>query len=294
MRSLRNWIGRALGALTVISSLAVFQVSPVGAVGTLTVVDAPLEASPQPPIAPRRVSRPRPAGVPHINAWSDYEEVEVVGVDDDGSNTAGSYVMRTGHEFRFIATGQIVRDYDTDLYEDAEYQDYDGLPSPSDDVTCPTGVHVRDIGAKLNDTVLDGNAYPDWGSYTGTHIYTKTGFPGTGAVLTTTFHQCDTPLGTVSSNNLAVAIHAPVCLVLSRIDSTPQYVHHPSLAFCEDAGSTDCELYVNYAGVGAYINVANALCLGEGGGWQGHCELQVKAFGVPYWVKRQDVWCQEN
>ena len=84
---------------------------------------------------------------------------------------------------------------------DADYYWADDLP----DITRGDSAGGVDIGLAINDTTIDNNRSPDWGSYTDSHVY-ETTMAGTGATLTAQFHD---PEYSNNSGSLTLEIWGP-------------------------------------------------------------------------------------
>jgi hypothetical protein len=84
---------------------------------------------------------------------------------------------------------------------DADYYWADDLP----DITRGDSAGGVDLGLAINDTTIDNNRSPDWGSYTDSHVY-ETTMAGTGATLTAQFHD---PEYSNNSGSLSLEIWGP-------------------------------------------------------------------------------------
>ncbi len=135
-----------------------------------TTIDAPMfDAAP-----------PIDAGPDAMPMWV---QIDMVVVPCVGTEVMSSVMLAAGTTYRLRAAGTCIANDQAaggDVGGDAEYiwNDFSVTDTSS-------GV---DMGIGVNDTTVDGNRSPRWGSYTNTHAYTAM-FMGLGARVLVKYHD---------------------------------------------------------------------------------------------------------
>ena len=133
-----------------------------------------------------------------------YVLVETLSVPPDGSVVQSQATLATGVVYKLQASGS------DGGGGDAEY-DFGGNNN------CTPYEPPTDLGIGVDDVTVDGEKTPNWGPYSGDHVYTVD-FTGKGARIAVNYHDC---IYTDNQGGLVVKVFAPRSTVVALEAENP-------------------------------------------------------------------------
>ncbi len=124
-----------------------------------------------------------PPGSPDASPPLSYQVIDTLIVPVDSSAVVSTVVLDSGETYRLRVSGTFIISTNSNLVGDAEYFDFSNIPSSLRDTV--TGV---DNGVAVDDSSVDSNRSPRWGSFSSDHVY-EVDFLGKGQTISVNLHD---------------------------------------------------------------------------------------------------------